>query len=94
MGTVQAQRLIKDWKNKALQRHRGLLNPKNTPKVPLRKRLLTVQEASVYLGRSIPSIRELIWAGSLPIIKVGKRIHLDIFDLDKWIEQHKIRYTY
>ena len=60
----------------------------------IKPRLLTVKEAAIYLGRSIPSLRELIWAGSLPIIRVGKRIHLDIEDLGKWIEQHKTRYTY
>lgn len=69
----------------------GIYSPR---KEPLKKRLLTIPEASFYLGRSVPSLRELIWAGSLPIVKVGKRIHLDIYDLDKWIEQHKIRYTY
>jgi len=59
----------------------------------IKPRLLTVKEASVYLGRSIPSIRELIWGGTLPIVRVGRRIHLDLIDLDKWIEAHKIRYT-
>jgi len=59
----------------------------------IKPRLLTVKEASVYLGRSIPSIRELIWDGTLPIVRVGRRIHLDLIDLDKWIEAHKIRYT-
>lgn len=70
------------------------ISPKRNIKEPLKKRLLTVGEASVYLGRSVPSVRELIWAGSLPCVKVGKRIHLDIFDLDKWIEEHKTRYAY
>jgi excisionase family DNA binding protein len=60
----------------------------------IRPRLLTVRDASVYLGRSIPSVRELIWAGSLPIVRVGRRIHLDLIDLEKWIEQHKIKYEY
>ncbi|MGA2956110.1 MAG: helix-turn-helix domain-containing protein [Thermodesulfobacteriota bacterium] len=60
----------------------------------IKPRLLTVKEASVFLGRSIPSIRELIWAGSLPIVREGRRIHLDILDLERWIEQRKTRYTY
>ncbi len=72
----------------------GISNPKNTPKELLKKRLLTIKEAADYLGRSVWSIRELVWAGSLPIVRVGKRIHLDIHDLDRWIEQHKTRYTY
>jgi excisionase family DNA binding protein len=69
-------------------------NPKNRPTEPVKKRLLTVKEASDYLGRSIPSIRWLYWSGSLPIVRVGKRIHLDIVDLNNWIDKHKIRYTY
>lgn len=69
----------------------GIHNPKREP---LKKRLLTIKEAGDYLGRSVWSVRELIWAGSLPCVKVGKRIHLDIFDLDRWIEAHKTRYTY
>lgn len=78
-------------KEQGLTRAHGIHTPKREP---LKKRLLTIPEASVYLGRSVPSLRELIWAGSLPIVKVGKRIHLDIFDLDRWIEAHKTRYTY
>ncbi len=65
-----------------------------TRREPIKPRLLTVKEAAVFLGRSIPSIRELIWAGSLPIVRVGRRVHLDLIDLEKWIEQHKIRYEY
>jgi len=58
------------------------------------KRLLTIKEASVYLGRSVPAIRELIWRGELPIVRPDRRIHLDLFDLDKWIEKNKRTYTY
>ena len=60
----------------------------------IKKRLFTVAEAAEYLGRSVWSVRELVWGGSLPCVKVGRRIHLDIFDLDKWIDQHKTTYTY
>lgn len=55
------------------------------------KRLYTIPEAAVYLGRSIWSVRELIWKGDLPSIKVGRRVHLDVKDLDVFIEQHKVR---
>ncbi|MBI3803478.1 MAG: excisionase family DNA-binding protein [Nitrospirae bacterium] len=55
------------------------------------KRLYTISEAAIYLGRSIWSVRELIWKGELPSIKVGRRVHLDIKDLDGFIEQHKVR---
>ncbi len=58
------------------------------------KRLYTIQETGVYLGRSAWSVRELIWSGKLPYVRVGKRIHLDIQDLDKFIEEHKTRFEY
>jgi excisionase family DNA binding protein len=60
----------------------------------IKPRLLTVKEAAAFLGRSVPSIRELVWSGSLPIVRVGRRIHFDLPDLEKWIEQHKTRYIY
>lgn len=63
----------------------------NNPVGVLKKRLYSVAEAAEYLGRSVWSVRELIWAGKLPCVKVGRRIHLDIIDLDQWIEQNKMR---
>lgn len=55
------------------------------------KRLLTIQDASVYLSMSVYSMRSLIWAGSLPYIqrkKLGK-ILIDRNDLDAFIETEK-----
>lgn len=69
-------------------------SPRVDPRETIKKRLLTIKEASVYLGRSIPSVRELVWAGRLPIVREGRRIHLDIYDLERWIEECKTRYTY
>ncbi len=71
-----------------------MYTPTKKAREPLKKRLLTVSEAATYLGRSVPSIRELIWSGSLPYVKVGRRIHLDVFDLDAWIERHKTSHTF
>ena len=57
----------------------------------LQKRLYSINEAATYLGRSVWSVRELIWDGKLPCVKVGRRIHLDIIDLDQWIERNKVK---
>lgn len=71
---------------------------KSTPKknmgAKLIKRLYTVKESAEYLGRSAWSIRELIYKGTLPCVKVGRRIHIDINDLEKLIDKHKMRFTY
>ena len=58
---------------------------------PITQRLYTAQEAAEYLGRSLRSVRELIWAGKLPVVKVGRRIRLDLYDLDDFIELNKVR---
>ena len=58
--------------------------------MPVRKRLFTIPEAAEYLGRSVWAVRELVWAGQLPSVRVGRRVHLDIHDLDQWIEKNKV----
>ena len=51
--------------------------------------LLTVKQAAVYLGRSEQSIQHLIFEKELPVVRVGRRVHLDRRDLDAWIEKNK-----
>lgn len=57
---------------------------------PVRKRLFTIKEAAVYLGRPVWGVRELIWAGKLPYIQDGRKYYLDVNDLDKYIERVKV----
>lgn len=61
---------------------------------PVRKRLYSIKDASVYLGRSVWAVREMLWAGKIPYVKDGKRILLDIQDMDNWIEKNKTQFTY
>ncbi|MBV9761910.1 MAG: helix-turn-helix domain-containing protein [Acidobacteriaceae bacterium] len=51
--------------------------------------LLTVKQAAVYLGRSEQAVQHLIFQRELPVVRVGRRVHLDRRDLDKWIEKNK-----
>jgi excisionase family DNA binding protein len=55
------------------------------------KRLYSVPEAAQYLGRSSWSVRRLIWSGDLPEVRAGRRVHLDINDMDAFIEKNKLR---
>ena len=50
----------------------------------LNKRLYSIKEASIYLGRSIWAVREMLWAGKMPYVKDGRRILLDINDMNIW----------
>ena len=55
----------------------------------LNKRLYSLPEAAAYLGRSTWSVRRLIWGGELPSVRAGGRVHLDVRDMDTFIEKHK-----
>ena len=56
---------------------------------PVQPVLLSVKDAAVYLGRSEQSIQHLIFSHELPVVRVGRRVHLDRRDLDLWIEKNK-----
>jgi hypothetical protein len=52
-----------------------------------------LKEASTYLGRSIWGARELIWSGKIPVVRDGRKIFIDILDLEKFVEENKATYT-
>ncbi|UVT20048.1 MAG: helix-turn-helix domain-containing protein [Nitrospira sp.] len=56
----------------------------------LTKRLYSLPEAAMYLGRSTWSIRRLIWNGELPQVRAGGRVHVDVRDLDEFIDKNKV----
>ncbi|MBW2053502.1 MAG: helix-turn-helix domain-containing protein [Deltaproteobacteria bacterium] len=55
------------------------------------QRLYTLPEAAIYLGRSVYSVRELIWKGLLPVIQHTPRgkMWIDRVDIDRLIETEK-----
>ncbi len=59
---------------------------------PLREPLLlTVQEAARILGTSTATIRRLVWAGKLPVVRLTRRVQIDTRDLERLIERVKDR---
>ncbi len=58
---------------------------------PLTKRFYDLKEAATYLGRPVFSVRGLIWKGALPYVKEGRRLYLDVYDMDTYIERNKER---
>jgi excisionase family DNA binding protein len=73
--------------NRGFQTAHGIQNP-------LGKRLYTLKEAATYLGRPVWGVRQLIWDGSLPVVKSqhGRKLYLDIKDLDDFINANKATY--
>ena len=57
----------------------------------IRPRLLTVEQAATYLGRTKDAVQHMIGSGKLPTVRTDRRVFLDVQDLDHWIEQSKIQ---
>ena len=51
--------------------------------------LLSIKEAAAYLGRTPYSSQHLIADKAIPVVRVGRRVHLHRKDLDEWIEGNK-----
>jgi excisionase family DNA binding protein len=65
----------------------------NRERDSITKRLYSIKEAAVYLGRSEWSVRRLMWNGLLPQVRIGKRVQADIRDLEQFIDQNKEQLT-
>lgn len=57
------------------------------------KRLFSVSEAGIYLGKGEYTIRTMVWNEVLPVVRDGRKILLDVRDLDAWIEKNKLTYS-
>ena len=75
-----------------LDRARVVQTPARPPKAPpLPRRLYDIQAVGAYLGIPAHTVREIIWRGDLPYVRIGRRQYLDIRDVDQFIEQSKTR---
>lgn len=55
------------------------------------KRLLNLKEAAEYLGISVWTVRERIWAGDIPFVRFpkGRKMYIDIVDIENFIQKNK-----
>ena len=60
----------------------------STP-VGVKPRLLDVEAAAVYLGRTERSVRGLVTGGKLPVVHLDRCVQFDVKDLDRIIENSK-----
>lgn len=55
----------------------------------IKPRLLTVEQAAIYLGRTKEAVQHMIFEGKVPTVRTDRRVFIDIRDLDAWIEDNK-----
>jgi excisionase family DNA binding protein len=54
-------------------------------------RYLTVAECAVYLGRTPKAIYHLVADGSIPHMRLGRRVQFDRDRIDRWVDRHAHR---
>jgi hypothetical protein len=57
--------------------------------LPIGPRLLTVEQGAEYYGRTKAAMDHLIAAGIVPVVRIDRRVMIDIRDLDKLIDNQK-----
>ncbi len=91
LGTANGRDVMKGPENGRLEgrltRARVRVTSARPPK--LSRRLYDIQAVADYLGIPPYTVRGLIWNGSLPCVRIGRRQYLDIRDVDRFIEQAK-----
>ena len=53
------------------------------------REICDIKVLSEYLDVSIPFIRKLVRAKSIPCFRVGNRLKFDKREIDKWLEAHR-----
>jgi hypothetical protein len=59
-------------------------------KTPIPKRLYSVRDSSGYLCLGIHGVRKLIWDGKVPVVKIGRKMFIDIQDLETFVSKNKV----
>ncbi len=66
-------------------------SPKAVSNGFIAKRLLNVEEAALYMGIKVDTLRKKARLRELPHVKVGGSVRFDVKALDLFIEQHTIQ---
>ena len=51
--------------------------------------VFALEEAAAYLALSTWTVRDLVWKGRLPVVRLTRRLHFDRRDLDRLIDHAK-----
>jgi len=55
-------------------------------------RLLSIEAAASYIGVSKWTLRDLIFRGDIPCVRIKRRLLVDVLDLDAYIARFKIQH--
>ena len=53
-------------------------------------RLLRVEQAASYLGRSKEAVEHMVASAKIPTVRIDRRVFIDVRDLDRLIDDSKV----
>jgi excisionase family DNA binding protein len=53
-------------------------------------RLLTVEQAASYLGRSKEAVEHMVASAKIPTVRIDRRVFIDVRDLERLIDDSKV----
>lgn len=85
--------IIHDLASQLVEQVTARVLASQVPAIPdqrkIEPRLLTVEQAAEYIGRSEQAVRHLIFQRDIPVVRTGRCVRIDRKDLDRWIENCK-----
>jgi len=87
-GGFNLEALLDALAERLAEKMRGDIGNGGSPPV-VKPRLLTVEQAATYLGRTKEAIQHMVASGKLPTVRSDRRVFVDVLDLDRWIEDSK-----
>ena len=55
----------------------------------MNRQICDIKLLAKYLNVSIPFIRKLVRAKSIPCFRIGNRLRFDLKEIDQWLENHR-----
>jgi excisionase family DNA binding protein len=80
--------LIRSWIKEAVAETVAQLS-RDGAAAKVKRRLLTVEEAATYLGRTEEAMQHLIAGRKIRTVRIDRRVFIDVNDLNKLIEDYK-----
>lgn len=67
----------------------GQIRAELTQGQALKPRLLTVEHAATYMGRTEEAMQHMVASGKVPTVRIDRRVFIDVRDLEQLIETNK-----
>jgi len=85
-----ADRFIADLAARVAERIESTLLQTLNGAPQIQPRLFTIEQAARYIGRTKEAVEQMVFNREWPVIRKGRRVHIERERLDEWIERNRV----